>query len=228
MKRIGVILSGCGVYDGSEIQEAVFTLLAIAQNNAQAVCFAPNINQHHVINHLTGNEMNETRNALIEAGRIARGEIKSLSEFSANEIDALIIPGGFGAAKNLTKWAFNGPDGEINNEVKNAIVAMHSQQKPICGLCMGPTVIAKALEKTAEKINITVGTTQEKSPYDIEAISNGISATGAVAQMKTIHEICVDEKHKIVTAPCYMMDASIIDVKNNIDQAINKIFTFLN
>jgi enhancing lycopene biosynthesis protein 2 len=228
MKQIGVILSGCGVYDGSEIQETVFTLLAIAQNNAKAICFAPNINQHHVINHLNGDEMEETRNTLVEAARIARGEIKSLEKFNESDLDALVIPGGFGAAKNLTTWAFNGPDGEINHEVKKAILAMHTRNKPICGLCMAPTVIAKALEKTNAAIHVSVGTNKDKSPYDIAAISGGINATGAVAEMKTIHEICIDTKNKIITAPCYMMEASIVEVKNNIDEAISQLFKFIN
>ncbi len=228
MRKIGVILSGCGVYDGSEIQEAVFTLLSIAQHNAQAVCFAPNINQHHVVNHCTGEEMPESRNVLTEAARIARGNIQSLDKFDANEIDALILPGGFGVAKNLTKWAFTGPAGEINKEVENAIHSMFVLKKPICGLCMAPTTIAKALENKTKTLQLTVGTNAEKSPYEIEAISNGINSTGAIAHMKTIHEICINEKNKIVTAPCYMMEASIVEVKNNIDQAINQLFKFLN
>lgn len=227
MKQIAVILSGSGVYDGSEIQEAVFTLLAIAQHNAKAVCFAPDIDQHHVINHLSGNEMNETRNVLVEAARIARGEIKSLDKFNAAEVDGLVIPGGFGAAKNLTKWAFNGPSGEINAGVQKAILSMVNEQKPVCGLCMGPTVIAKALENSTINLHVTVGTTAQKSPYDIAAISGGINATGATAEMKTINEICVDEKNKIVTAPCYMMEAGIVEVKNNIDKAINQLFAFI-
>lgn len=227
MKQIAVILSGSGVYDGSEIQEAVFTLLAIAQHNAKAVCYAPDVDQHHVINHLTGNEMTETRNTLVEAARIARGDIKSLDTFNATELDALVIPGGFGAAKNLTKWAFNGPAGEINPGVKNAIESMVKSNKPICGLCMGPTVIAKALEHTNINPHVTVGTTAEKSPYDIAAISGGVNATGAVAEMRSVREICVDEKNKIVTAPCYMMEAGIVEVRNNIDKAIDQLFSFI-
>lgn len=228
MKKVAVLLSGCGVYDGSEIQEAVFTLLAIAERGAKYICYAPDINQHHVINHTTGYEMSDTRNALVEAARIARGEITSLEKFDVNEVDALVIPGGFGAAKNLTKWAFDGPRGEINAHVRNAILAMVSHRKPVCGLCMGPTVIAKAVEDEIRKVKLTVGTDKEKSPYDITAISNGINATGAIAEMKTIDEICIDEQYKIVTAPCYMMNADIIQVKNNIDKAIQQLFEFLN
>jgi len=170
-KRIGVLLSGCGVYDGSEIHESVFTLLAIDQLGGKAICMAPNAEQHHVVNHITGNEMPEKRNVLIEAARIARGDIRDLTEVTAAELDALVIPGGFGAAKNLTTWAFNGPDGTINKEVKRIINEVHSAGKPLVGLCMGPTVIAKALENSSTKAHLTVGTTTEASPYEIAAIS---------------------------------------------------------
>lgn len=227
MKRIAVLLSGCGVYDGAEIQESVLALLAIRQQGGNYFCFAPDIEQHHVVNHLNGQEMSEVRNALVESARIARGEIKSLKEFSADDFEALVIPGGFGTAKNLTKWAFNGPDGEINSEVKRAILSMVQANKPICALCMGPTVIAKALEGELKNIHITVGTDKEKSPYEIAAISLGINSTGAIAEMKSVKEICVDEKNKIVTAPCYMMEASIEEVHQNIQTAIKQLFNFL-
>ena len=221
--KIGVILSGNGVYDGSEIHEAVFTLLSIDKRGAEAVCFAPDIDQHHVVNHITGEEMDEKRNVLVESARIARGNIKPLSELNVDELDALAIPGGFGAAKNLTKWAFSGPDGEILQEVKDAIIEFTSAGKPIAGMCMGPTVIAKALEGSDIHSTLTVGTTEESSPYDIGAISAGMEKTGAAAVMKTVREIAVDEKNKIVTSPCYMMDASISEIRSNIQNTINKL-----
>lgn len=224
MKNIAVILSGCGVFDGSEIHEAVFTLLAIAENGAKYQCFAPDVAQHHVLNHITGEEMSEKRNVLIESARIARGNIKPLSQYNAEAFDGLVIPGGFGAAKNLTKWAFSGPDGDIQADVKTAIVNTVKESKPIVGLCMGPTVIAKALEGTSLRPHITVGTTAETSPYDIGAISVGMEKAGAVAEMKTIREISVDSNNKIVTAPCYMMEADILQVRNNIKQAIDTMF----
>ncbi|MFN3343254.1 MAG: isoprenoid biosynthesis glyoxalase ElbB [Flavobacteriales bacterium] len=223
MKKIAVLLSGCGVYDGSEIQEAVFTLLSISENGASYQCFAPNIDQHHVINHLTGEDMNEKRNALVEAARIARGEIKDLCTYEAGDFDGLIIPGGFGVAKNLTKWAFEGPAGAINLEVKRSIIDTIKAGKPMAGLCMGPTVIAKALQGTAAIAELSVGTTTEASPYDIGAISRGIEATGARSVMKSIREIAIDKQHKIVSAPCYMMEGSILDVRQNIDQAVKKL-----
>lgn len=225
--KIGVILSGCGVYDGAEIHESVLTLLAIRENNAEAVCYAPDIEQHHVLNHLNGEEMSEKRNVLVESARIARGAVKSLAEFNYEELDALVLPGGFGAAKNLTKWAFSGPDGEINAQVKQAIVEMALHGKPVCGLCMGPTVIAKALEGTHMHAQLTVGSTEEASPYDIAAISAGMEKAGAQAVMKTISEISVDEANKIVTAPCYMMEADILEVRNNIKSAIDKTISLI-
>lgn len=223
MKKIGIILSGCGVYDGSEIQEAVFTMLSIARHGAEYVCYAPNTNQHHVVNHITGQEMTETRNTLVEAARIARGEIKDLAQFSSDDIDGLVIPGGFGAAKNLTQWAFSGPKGEIHPEVKRAINECVMNNKPVAGLCMGPTVIAKALEGTSVHAQLTVGTTEEKSPYEIQAISDGMNSIGATAVMKSIREVSVDTKNKIVTAPCYMMEAGITEVHDNIEMAISEL-----
>ena len=221
--KIGVIFSGSGVYDGTEIQEGVFTLLAIKKVGAEAICFAPNIDQHHVINHITGEEMNETRNVLVESARIARGDIQSLDQFDASKLDALVIPGGFGAAKNLTGWAFTGPDADINEQVKNAILSMVTSKKPVAGLCMGPTVIAKALENSNISASLTVGTTEAPSPYEIDAISQGMEKTGAIAEMKTVEEIAVDPENKNVTAPCYMMEADILQIRNNVQKAIDEL-----
>lgn len=226
IKNVAVILSGSGVFDGSEIHESVFSLLSIVENGGAYQCFAPDIEQHHVLNHITGEEMNEKRNVLVEAARIARGNILPLDKYHANDFDALVIPGGFGAAKNLTKWAFSGPDGEINMDVKNAITETVQLKKPVVGLCMGPTVIAKALEGTQTNPHLTVGTTNEKSPYDIAAISGGMEKTGAITEMKTINEILIDKERKIITAPCYMMEADILQVRKNIEQAIKALFEF--
>lgn len=221
--KIGVIFSGSGVFDGTEIHEGVFTLLSIKKTGGEAVCYAPDVDQHHVINHITGEEMNEKRNMLVESARIARGEIQSLDKFNASDIDALILPGGFGAAKNLTKWAFSGPDGEINAQVKDAIVSMVKAGKPVGGLCMGPTVIAKALEGSGVAASLTVGTTEEASPYEIGAISQGMEKAGAKAAMKNINEVEVDKENKIVTAPCYMMEADILQVRNNVQKAVDEL-----
>lgn len=224
-KKIAVILSGCGVFDGSEIHESVLALLAIVENGGTYQCFAPDIEQHHVLNHTNGEEMKEKRNVLIESARIARGDIKALNTYDVKNFDGLVIPGGFGAAKNLTTWAFKGPDGEINADVKKAILTTIESKQPVVGLCMGPTVIAKALEGSGIKSHLTVGTTADKSPYEIAAISAGIEKTGAIAEMKTIEEISVDVANRIITAPCYMMEADILQVRKNVKQAVDAMFS---
>ncbi len=227
MKKIAVLLHGNGVYDGTEIHEAVLSLLAIAENGGEAICFAPNINQHHVINHTNGEEMNETRNVLIESARIARGNIIDIKDLNVKDIDGLVMPGGFGTAKNLTKWAFDGPEGEIDKDVKRIIKELIVSKKPIVGLCMSPTTIAKALEDKDISVELTVGTTNENSPYEIKAISEGMESLGHSAVMKSIKEISFDANSNIITAPCYMMEANIVDVRNNIKQAVDKLFSLL-
>ena len=227
MKKIAVLLHGNGVYDGTEIHEAVLSLLAIAENGGEAVCFAPNINQHHVIDHTTGEEMNETRNILVESARIARGEIIDIKDLKVDDVDGLVMPGGFGTAKNLTKWAFDGPAGKINEDVKRVITEFVSSKKPIVGLCMSPTTIAKALEDENYSVDLTVGTIKEGSPYEIKAISEGMESLGHSAVMKSIKEISFDVDSNIITAPCYMMEANILDVRNNIKQAVDKLFSLL-
>jgi enhancing lycopene biosynthesis protein 2 len=225
MKKIGILLHGNGVFDGSEIHESVFALLAIAEVGAEAVCFAPNVNQHHVLNHMTGQEMPETRNVLIESARIARGNIKDIVDVNASELDGLVMPGGFGTAKNITKWAFEGPSGPILESVKTLIVTLVRQGKPIAGLCMSPTTIAKALEGTEFHAHLSVGTTEEASPYDIAAISAGMESIGQVAKMASVREVAVDKDLKIITAPCYMMEANIVEVRENIKLAIEKLIS---
>lgn len=225
MKKIGVLLHGNGVFDGSEIHESVFALLAIAEVGAEAICFAPNVNQHHVLNHITGQEMTETRNVLVESARIARGNIKDIVDVNADELDGLVMPGGFGTAKNITKWAFEGPAGSILESVKTLILTLVRQGKPIAGLCMSPTTIAKALEGTEFHAHLSVGTTEEASPYDIAAISAGMESIGQVAEMASVREVAVDKDLKIITAPCYMMEASIVEVRENIKLAIEKLIS---
>ncbi|NVK28443.1 MAG: isoprenoid biosynthesis glyoxalase ElbB [Flavobacteriia bacterium] len=221
--KIAVLLHGSGVYDGTEIHEAVLTLLAIEEAGHTYSCIAPNMVQHHVVNHLNGEEMNETRNVLIESARIARGEITDVANVNIGDYDALLMPGGFGTAKNFTKWAFEGPSGEIQESIKNLVLGFVSAKKPIGALCMSPTTVAKALQGTEYHAMLTVGSTEEASPYDISAISEGLNSTGATAEMRTVREIAIDPNLKIVTAPCYMMKASITEVRNNIKEAVNSV-----
>ena len=221
--KIGVLLSGCGVYDGAEIQEAVLTLLAIDEIGAEAVCISIDEQQHHVVNHLSGEEMPETRNMLIEAARIARGNIREIQSIAPADIDALVIPGGFGSAKNFTNWAFNGPDGQIDPRVKLLLVNLINVGKPIAALCVSPIVVAKALEGSEIKSHLTIGTDREGSPYDISSFTAGLAKTGAQTEMKSVREILIDRENKIITAPCYMMDASINEVRKNIRSAVEAL-----
>lgn len=219
----GVLLSGCGVYDGAEIQEAVLTLLAIEEIGAKAMCISVDVPQHHVVNHLTGEEMPETRNMMVEAARIARGDVKNINDVSPADIDALVIPGGFGSAKNFTKWAFDGPDGEMLPEVKLLIVNMVNVGKPIGALCVSPVVVAKALEGSIFSPNMTIGTDAEPTPYDIDGFMAGLEKAGTSSEKKTIREIHIDKENRIVSAPCYMQEASVLEVRKNIRSAIEAL-----
>jgi enhancing lycopene biosynthesis protein 2 len=221
--KIGLLLSGCGVYDGAEIQEAVLALLAIEEIGAKAVCLSVDKDQHHVINHLTGEELPEKRNMMVESARIARGGVKNILEINPGELDGLVIPGGFGSAKNFTDWAFNGPDGEILPEVKLLLVNLVNIGKPIAALCVSPVVLAKALEGSIYSPLLTIGSDQESSPYDISGFARGLEKTGMKTEMRTIREITIDRENKIITAPCYMMDANIVEIRKNIRSAIEAL-----
>lgn len=210
-KKFAVVLAGCGVYDGAEIHEATLTMLAIVRQGGSYQCFAPDMNQHHVINHLNGEEMDETRNVLIESARIARGVIKDLKEFDGKDFDALIFPGGFGAAKNLSTVAFDGPNANVNEDVEKAVKQMAELKKPIGALCISPAFIAKILTD----VNVTIG----QDPGTIEAIE----AMGAT-HLKTSHgDVVFDEKKLVFTTPCYMLDATIIDIDDGASNIVKEM-----
>ena len=214
MKNIGVILAGCGYLDGAEIRESVLTLLCIDECGANAEIFAPNINQHHVVNHLNGEEKNEARNVLEESARIARGKIKDLESLEINKLDALILPGGFGVAKNLSNLAFNGPEGEINETLSQILTTALEQKKPIGAICISPAVICLGIGKASPEV--TIG--------NDEGTAGAIKALGGIHQNKTVKEIQIDMKNKIVTTPAYMYDdASISDVAAGISQCVKKV-----
>ncbi len=211
MKKIAVVLAGNGVYDGAEIHEATLTLLAIAKNGAHYQCFAPDVKQAHVVNHLNGKEMNETRNVLVEAARIARGKIKPLAEYKASDYDAIIFPGGFGVAKNLCTFAFDGINCKVNSDVEKAIRNTAVAEKPIGALCISPVLIAKVLGD----VNVTIG----QDPGTAKAIET----LGGVHKKTTHGEIVVDEKYKLVTTPCYMLDATIDQIADGAANLVAKI-----
>jgi len=214
-KKFAVVLSGNGVFDGSEIHEAVMTLYAINRNNGDYQVFAPDMDQHHVLNHLTGEEMEEKRNVLVESARIARGNAKALSEYHVEDFDALIIPGGFGAAKNLSSFAFDGTDCNVNPEMEAAIKETHKAGKPIGALCIAPVILARVLGDVV----LTVG--------QDEATTDALTKMGARAVKTKAREIASDPGNKIVTNPCYMLDSSLVDIAKGANRVVKAMIKMM-
>ncbi len=211
MKKFAVVLAGSGVFDGAEIHEATLAMLAIKKQGADYTLFAPDIAQHHVINHLTGEEMKETRNVLIEAARIGRGKVSNLNTFNARDFDALIFPGGFGVAKNLCTWAFDGPDCSVNKDVEKAIRDMVSLQKPIGALCISPVLLAKVLGN----VEVTIGADKNDAA--------AVEKTGA-KHVSTKHGQVIRDPHQaIFTTPCYMLDANIVQIAEGAENIVKAI-----
>ena len=211
MKKFAVILSGCGVYDGAEIHEAVLTMFAIKKQGADYVIFAPDIQQHHVINHASGEEMPEKRNVLIESARIARGNIHDLKTYKAEDFDALIFPGGFGVAKNLCDFAFKGADCSINDSVAEVIQQTVKSGKPVGALCISPALIAKVLGNVELTVGQDEGTIQQ------------LEKLGAKHKNTGHGEVVIDQKFKIFTTPCYMLDAEITDIEEGASNIVNQM-----
>jgi enhancing lycopene biosynthesis protein 2 len=214
-KRFAVILAGCGVYDGAEIHEATLTLLAIARAGASYQCFAPDKEQTHVVNHVTGITINESRNVLIESARIARGKIKPLNLYDPEIFDALILPGGLGVAKNLCSFAFDGSDCTVDPEVELSVIASVEAGIPIGALCIAPTLIAKILPGA----KVTIGN-------DIET-AKAIEKMGA-EHLNTDHtEVVIDKKYKLVTSPCYMLDANIVQIAQGAENVVKELIELM-
>lgn len=217
MAKIGVLLAGCGVNDGSEIHEAVITMLALDRAGVETVCMAPNVPQRDVINHFTGEATSESRNVLIESARIARGNIRDLADVSADDIDALIIPGGFGAAKNLSDFALQGSEASVEPEVKRIISEMAGRGKPIGAICIAPATLTKALQERNPAV--TIGT-------DIET-AQAIEAMGGRHHECTVDLIHVDTANRLVTTPAYMLGPGIKDVAVGIEKLVEKVLEMI-
>ncbi|MHB8079914.1 MAG: isoprenoid biosynthesis glyoxalase ElbB [Candidatus Krumholzibacteriia bacterium] len=204
MKRVAVILCGCGVKDGSEIHEAVATLLALDRAGAEALVFAPRGPQHDVIDHLTGRpQPGQTRDMLVEAARIARGRIRDLAELQPADIDALILPGGFGAAKNLCSFADEGAACTVHPEVARVLSAAHRARKPIGALCIAPVIVARVLGATTHA-RLTIG--------NDPATAAALEQMGARHVEAPVTAAIVDETNRLVTTPCYMLAGRIGEV----------------
>ena len=213
-KRVGVIFSGCGVQDGTEIHEAVCTMLALDRAGAEIVCLAPNCSQSSVVNHLSNMPQGEKRNVLVESARIARGKISDVSTVSASQLDAVILPGGFGAAKNLCNFAEAGAKSEVDPGVAKLIRDMHAAKKPVGALCIAPVVLAAVLGKTAHP-QLTIGTDS--------GTGNTLEEMGARHVSTPVSDIVVDRDNKIVTNACYMLATRITEVADGADKAVRAL-----
>lgn len=216
MPKIGVVLSGCGVNDGSEIHETVITMLELDKAGADMVLMAPNIDQMHVVNHYTGQEMDEYRNVLMESARIARGDIKDMAEVSSKDVDALIFPGGFGVAKNLSDYAMAGADCSVNPDVIRLTKEVHEDKKPIGVMCIAPAMMAKIL---GEETEMTIG-------FD-EQTSSDIDAMGAKHILCPVEDIVVDMKKKVVSTPAYMEAKRIKEAAEGITKLVAEVLSMI-
>ncbi|MDP7592406.1 MAG: isoprenoid biosynthesis glyoxalase ElbB [Litorilituus sp.] len=213
MKKIAVILSGCGVYDGSEIHEVVLTFLAIEQNGASYRCFAPNISQHHVINHLTGEvSEGESRNVIVESARIARGDVEDIAELRPENFDALIVPGGFGAAKNLCSFALDSENYRVNEQVLSACQAFANAGKPAGYMCIAPAMLPLIYPQGVQG---TIG--KDKGTAAL------IEAKGLIHNDCNADDIVIDTDNKLVTTPAYMLATSMVEAAGGINKLVKSI-----
>ena len=215
-KKIGVVLSGCGVFDGSEIHEAVITLLAIDRAGAEAVCMAPNMEQMHVVNHLTGEPApGEKRNVLVESARIARGKIRNIKDVKAAELDALIFPGGFGAAKNLCDFAVKGPACDIHPEVARLVREIVQAKKPLGAVCIAPALVAKVLGDDQLAHQLTIGTDRDTA--------KALEAMGSTHEACPVSEFIIDRRNKLVSTPAYMLAGRIGEAAEGIEKTVKAL-----
>lgn len=212
-----MILSGCGVFDGSEIYESVITLLCLDKAGAQVQCFAPDIQQMHVINHFTGDVVeDESRNVLAEAARLVRGDIKDLAQANMVDFDAVIIPGGFGAAKNLCDFAVKGSAFLLNEELKRFVQAAHQAKKPVGAMCIAPAMAGKLF---GEGVRFTIG--------DDKSTAEAIEATGAIHEVCSVNDICIDDKNLLVTTPAYMLASNISEAAVGVEKLVQAVLAMI-
>lgn len=212
MKKIAVILSGSGVYDGAELGEAILTLLHITKLGAAYQCFAPDTQQMHTVNHLTGEASDEPRNVLVESARVARGNVKPVTELNAKEYDALILPGGFGAAKNLSDFAVKGAQATANPDVLAACKAFADASKPCGYMCIAPALVPMVYGKG---VSLTIGNDADTA--------SAINALGGNHVDCTVDDIVVDAANKLVTTPAYMLATNLVEAESGIEKLVKKV-----
>ncbi|MEJ5166719.1 MAG: isoprenoid biosynthesis glyoxalase ElbB [Thermoanaerobaculia bacterium] len=216
MPKVGVVLSGSGVFDGSEIHEATLTLLFLDKKGAEIIIMAPDMEQKDTINHLKQEPMKEKRNVLVEAARIARGNIKNIKDVKVDQLDALIFPGGFGAAKNLSDFAEKGENCTLHPEVERLIKDMHKEGKPMGFICIAPVLAAKAL---GNKVQVTIGNDPE--------VAKKIEKMGAYHIECPVDMAVIDSKNRIVSTPAYMLASSIKELESGIKMLVNNVLKLI-
>lgn len=220
MNKVGVVLSGCGHQDGSEIHEAVFTLHALEKAEAEAIIMAPDMDQFHVINHLNGNEdLSESRNILVESARIARGKVVDVASVSGHQLDALIFPGGTGMAKNIFDYSMAGINCTVISDVQRLVVEILEADKPLGAICIAPVMVAKILEYLGRTGTVTGG-------FNVE-INNDIKAMGINTIEVGAEEIVIDKENKIVTTPAYVEAKSMNESFMGIEKLVNKVLDMI-
>lgn len=219
MARVGVVLSGCGYLDGAEIQEAVFTLYFLDRAGATVECFAPDKPQMHVVNHLDGQPTGETRNVLVESARIARGNVRDLAQADMTELDALALPGGYGAAKNLSTFATAGKDAEVDPDLVRLVGAALEAKKPILAICISPAILAAALAKHGSAAKLTIG--------DDADTAAAIEALGSAHEACPVDRAVVDDARRIISTPAYMLGPGPKGVAAGIEQGVAKLMSWL-
>ncbi|XP_018429929.1 PREDICTED: ES1 protein homolog, mitochondrial-like [Nanorana parkeri] len=222
-KKVAVILSGCGVYDGSEIHESSAVMVHLSRAGVQYVVFAPNIEQMHVVDHVKGQPTEEKRNVLTESARIARGNITDLKDLKVSEYDALVIPGGFGVAKNLSSWAVKGKDCSVIKAVEETMKAFHASRKPM-GLCCISPVLAARLIPGCE---VTVGCDTECEKWPYAGTAGAIKELGCKHINKEVNEVHVDTKNKLVTTCAFMSDSPVHEVFHGVGEMVTALLRLL-
>ncbi|MDN3651862.1 isoprenoid biosynthesis glyoxalase ElbB [Thalassotalea ponticola] len=217
MKKIAIILSGCGVFDGSEIHESVLTLLHVELNGGQYQCFAPDIQQHHVIDHFKQQPSDESRNVLVESARIARGDIQDLAQLNVDQFDALILPGGFGAAKNLTNFAEQGAQSYVLDQVLHICKAFADANKPVGYACIAPVIIPRVYPAG---VKLTIGNDADTA--------KAINEMGGQHVNCNVDQVVVDERYQVVSTPAYMLAENIAQANRSIGKLVEQVMALTN
>lgn len=226
MTKIAVVLSGCGVYDGTEVHEAAAAVAALSRAGAEIEFFAPDKEMAHTVDHTKGAEMDQARNVLLESARISRGQIQPLAALTTEGVDALVFPGGFGAAKNLSDFGFKGADMSVDSEVERVLTSFHCEGKPVALCCIAPILAAKVLGEKG--VTLTLGGEGDESDWPYQGAIEVAKGFGANMELKDVEEVCVDTENKIITSPAFMFNGKFHQIQDGVSNMITELMNMLN